>query len=73
MARIIDRSFVEQDQVLVGRSAAYVESARGFAHRFHARQRQHHFQRVGFAEDDRNGLDDIHADFFDSQLGRPVL
>ena len=56
MCRIVDRAVVEQDQVLVGRSSPYIESAGGFAYRFYARQHHDDPYHVFFTEYSRHIL-----------------
>ena len=73
MIRVIHRTAVEQDQVLVGGAAADIEAARSLAHRFHARQGHHHLQGVGFTESYRYVLDQVDAHPFDAHLRRTVL
>ena len=73
MVRVVDRSAVEQDQVLVGRTAAHVEAARGLAHRLDARQRHDDLQGVRLAEDHRHILDHIDAHLLDAHLRGTVL
>ena len=73
VVRVVDRSAVEEDKILVGGAAADVEAAGRFAHRLDARQRHDDLQRVGLAEDHRHVLDDIGLHPLDAQLRRAVV
>ena len=68
MVRIVDRPFVEQDEVLVGRTAAHVEAAGSLAHRLDTRQGKHHLQGVSLAEGHRHVLDQVDAHLLDAHM-----
>ncbi len=71
MARIVYGRLVEQDQVLVGRTAADVKAGIPFAGRFYAGQELNGFQDVALAQQHGQGFQVGHVDLFDAHQ-RPL-
>jgi len=67
VSRIINRTSIQEHQVLVGRATTYIEATGRFAYRLHTRQGLHHLQHIHFAHSGRNVLQERWSNLFHPQ------
>ena len=67
--RIEDGVAVEQDEILVGGTASYIEAARRFAHGLDTRECLHHLHHVGFAQCQGDVAKLCRTEFLHAHLG----
>ena len=67
MSRIINRTSIQEHQVLVGRATTHIEATGRFAYRLHTRQGLHHLQHIHFAHSGRNVLQERWSNLFHPQ------
>src|SRR5882724_59620 len=68
MRGVVDRSVIEEDEVLVRGTSAYIEARAGFSHGSNAGQREYGPQDIRFTQDGRDLLDRLDADAFNPHL-----
>src|SRR6185437_4596054 len=66
--RVIDGRVVKEDEILIGRAAADVETGAGFSDALDAGKGEHHTEHIGFSHNGRHLSDLLYAQLFDPQL-----
>ena len=69
MSRTVQRRPVEQDEILVGQSAAHGKTGRSLAGRLNPREHLDDFDDIPFAQEGWHFSDDVGIDGLQSRLG----